>query len=575
MNASAPPVSNASNLRGDLFGGLTAGIVALPLALAFGEQTELGAIAGLYGAIVVGLLAAIFGGTKTQISGPTAPMTVVAALVITDAIELAGGLEPALPMIVATFLLAGALQVVMGLLGLGRYIRYIPQPVVSGFMSGIGVIIIITQLFPLLGADAPAGGPLGTIRNLHTVSEVLNGTSVAIAAATMAIIYLLPRLTKAVPSSLVALVAVTSLAHFLVAAGDVPRINSDGPIPTGLPDLELGFLAVFGSFEQIVAVMQYALTLAALGAIDSLLTSVVADNLTATRHNSNRELVGQGLGNAAAALIAGLPGAGATMRTVINIKSGGRTQVSGVVAGLLLMAVLLGLGTLVGHVPNAVLAGILVTVGIGIIDYRGFRRLFTVPRADATVMVTVLFLTVFVDLLTAVAVGMVLASLLFMKVVADVVEERLESAPLHELAREVPWADESDLLAREGHRIYIKHLDGPLFFGFASRFQEILQSLSELELVVMRMDRVPYIDQSGLMALEEAIQRLKEQDLECVFVGIEGQPRDMCERVELIPSLVPESRCFDTFADFTQWVEGYLRDAPWRDRERVAASDGA
>jgi SulP family sulfate permease len=260
----------------------------------------------------------------------------------------------------------------------------------------------------------------------------------------------------------------------------------------------------------------------------------------------------------AAAVIGGLPGAGATMRTVINIKSGGTSPLSGVVAGVFLLAVLLGLGSLVGHVPNAVLAGILITVGIGIVDYKGLRHLRTVPRADAAVMVIVLALTVFVDLLVAVAAGMVLSALLFMKNISDVIEHRTVSAPLKDFSRELPWADEGDLMARRGDKVFIKHLDGPLFFGFANRFQELMSRFPELEVVVLRFDRVPYMDQSGLYALEDAVMYLRDKDVHVAFTDIHGQPRDLAERIRLIPDLVPAQFCFGTFAEAAAWLERYL-----------------
>ncbi len=546
------------NARGNFFGGLTAGIVALPLALAFGEQTEMGAIAGLYGAIALAIIAAIFGGTKTQISGPTAPMTVVSAVVIADAIAYMGSFNEALPLIIATFILAGAIQVAMGLLRIGKYVRYMPYPVVSGFMSGIGVIIVITQIFPFFGDSAPAGGPMGTIQSMRQIPEILNVASVSVALMTIAIIYGLPRITKAVPSSLVALVAVSVGAYFLLDADSILRINSRGPIPTGLPELQLGFAAMFSNFQHMIVVFEYAFTLAALGAIDSLLTSLVADNMTKTRHDSNRELVGQGIGNMAAALIGGLPGAGATMRTVINIKSGGTSPLSGVVAGTFLLAVLLGLGSLVGQIPNAVLAGILITVGIGIVDYKGLRHLLEVPRADAAVMVIVLLLTVFVDLLVAVAAGVVLAALLFMKNISDVIEHRTVIAPLKEFSRELPWADEGDLIARRGDEVFIKHLDGPLFFGFANRFQELMARFPDLAVVVLRFDKVPYMDQSGLYALEDAIMYLNDNNIRVALTDIHGQPRDLAENIRLIPNLVPAEYCFDTFDECAAWLERYL-----------------
>ncbi len=550
-----------SNFKGDLFGGLTAGIVALPLALAFGEQTELGAIAGLYGAIAIGILAAFFGGTPTQVSGPTAPMTVVSALIIADAVQYVGGdLSQAFPIIIATFVIAGIIEALFGVFRLGRYIHYFPYPVVSGFMSGIGVIIIITQIFPFLGVSAPNGGPLGTIKSIHKIPEIVNFTSVAIASVTILIIYLFPKITKKVPSALMALIIVSIAAFFIIPAGDILRINSEGAIPTGLPDLQLGFLKVFGDFQHMMIVFEYAFTLAALGAIDSLLTSVVADNMTKTKHDSDRELIGQGIGNIGAALIGGLPGAGATMRTVININSGGKTKLSGMLAGFFLLAVLLGLGALVGYIPNAVLAGILITVGIGIIDYKGFKHIRSVPKTDAFVMITVLLLTVFVDLLVAVAIGMVLSSVLFMKKISEVVEHQTYSAPLRQFSREAAWVDEGDIIDRIGDKVYIKHLEGPLFFGFTSRFQEMVKNLPNISVVVIRMGKVPYVDQSGLYAMEDAIMDLLQKDVAVVFTGLykDTQPYDMFRAINLVPGLVDERYCFDTFQECAVWLEDYL-----------------
>jgi SulP family sulfate permease len=305
--------------------------------------------------------------------------------------------------------------------------------------------------------------------------------------------------------------------------------------------------------------VEFAFTLAALGAIDSLLTSVVADNMTKTRHDSNQELIGQGIGNIGAALIGGLPGAGATMRTVINIQSGGKTKMSGVFAGLLLLLVLLGLGPVVAYIPKGVLAGILLTVGIGIIDYKGFRHLRNVPLSDVAIMIVVLLLTVFLDLLVAVGVGMVLAALLFMKKISDVIETKANATSLREFAREKPWADEGDLVDQYGDLLYIKHLDGPLFFGFAARFQEMMQSLSSIGVVIIRMGRVPYVDQSGLYAMEEAILELHNQKIAVLFTGLRDQPLDMFERINLVPGQVGYKYCFDTFVECRLWLMEYLK----------------
>lgn len=408
---------DTTHLRGDFFGGLTAGVVALPLALAFGVQSGMGAIAGLYGAIALGMLAAWFGGTATQISGPTGPMTVVSTVVIFTLIEKYGSLEAAMGDIIAVFLLAGFMQILLGLFRIGQYIRYIPYPVVSGFMSGIGVIIIAFQVFPFLGHASPKKIP-EIFAILPDVLPHINYAAAQLASATILIIYLFPKLTRVVPSPLVALVALT-IASTLMEL-DVAVI---GTIPEGLPELKLAAISTVHWFDMSSIIVP-AMTLAALGAIDSLLTSIVADNLTRTQHDSNREMIGQGLGNMAASIIGGIPGVGATMRTVVNINSGGKTRLSGVIHSLSLLLVLVGASTYAQLIPLPVLAGILITVGIGIIDYKGIKHVLHVPKTDAVIMLLVLGLTVFVDLLQAVGVGMAMASILFMKKMSDIAEDK-------------------------------------------------------------------------------------------------------------------------------------------------------
>lgn len=616
-----------SNLKGDFLGGLTAGIVALPLALAFGAQTALGPMAGLYGAIAIAIFAAMFGGTATQVSGPTAPMTVVSAAVIANAMIETGAetIADALPLILATFFLAGLIEMIFGIIKLGRYIKYIPYPVVSGFMSGIGVIIIITQLFPMLGynpqedtelvqsrmvhaeeqilegiireeeqkgilkgvmdgsviaatdaafakvtddeirgearrqAKRQASGTVGTLKNILRPFQHngINWLNFLFAIGTMIVIYGFKRITKAVPSSLVALIVFTLVAFFFIAPGAIPVI---GEVEKGLPPFYFGFFSEFTNTNYLLRILEFAFTLAALGAIDSLLTSVVADNITKTKHDPDQELIGQGIGNMAAAFIGGLPGAGATMRTVINVDSGGKTKISGIIAGVFLLAVLLGLSGIVQFIPNGVLAGILMTVGIGIIDYKGFRHLKAIPRGDAVVMLLVLLLTVFVGLLEAVAIGMVLATMLFMKKSADTVEEGSSTGSFKEFSRDKPWEDEGDLVQRVGDQVYIKHMDGPLFFGFVSSFQAIIQNLPNVEVIIMRMGRVPYMDQSGLYAMEGAILDLQSRGIAVVFVGICPQVHSMMERINLIPGLVGDKYSFETFKDCRSWLSQRLEN---------------
>jgi SulP family sulfate permease len=518
--------------RGDLFGGISAGVVALPLCLALGVLSGLGPEAGLYGAIVLGILAAAFGGTPVLISGPTTPMALVAATVVAASMQPGGELN--LGLVVAVFLVTGVLQVALGLLRLGRYIRYVPYPVISGFMSGIGVIIVIQQIFPMGGMAPPASDAAGILARLHTLPAGFAWPAAALAAATLAIVYLLPRFTRAVPPTLVALVVLTAASILLGI--DAPRI---GAIPSGLPPLVAPALSV----THLGFILTNALQLAVLGAIDSLLSSLAADSITKTHHNSNRELIGQGIGNVAAALVGGLPGAGANIRTIVNIEAGGRTRLSGVVHGLFLLAVLLGLSGAVQHIPNAVLAGILVAAGLSCIDLRGLRHLGKAPRSDAALMILVLLLTVFSGVIVAVAVGMIVAAFVFMKKIADISEQQTSIG----LLTDEPWADELDLTAADRERLLVKHVEGPLFFGFARGFVDIASLAKDGKLLVLRMDRIRFMDQSGAYALHDALIDLKAAGLRILIVGLPVEERDILEALHLIPDIVPEKDLFDDF----------------------------
>jgi len=540
------------NLRGDLLGGLIAGIVALPLALAFGVQSGLGAQAGLYGAIATGILAALLGGTATQVTGPTGPMTVVSASVVAIAVARTGSVESGLGVILLTFFLAGAFQILFGILGIAKYVKYFPYPVISGFMSGVGLIIVVLQIWPFLGSDSPKS----TIEVFTRINEPLgaiNWAAVGLGALTVAVFYLFPLITKAIPSALVALL-VGSLVAVLLRL-DVPVI---GDIPSGLPTLTVNEMFSVAPSDYLI-VLEFALILAMLGSIDSLLTSVIADNITKTKHNSNRELIGQGIGNMAAALISGIPGAGATKGTVVNINAGGKTRLSGALHGLLLLIVLLGAGQYAALVPLSVLAGILIPIGIGIIDYKGLRDLRYVPRADAAILITVLLVTVFGSLLQAVGVGIVLASVLYMKRSSDLAEAHTTVNPL--------TIDAEEQLSLKGRsvngNVYIKHLYGPMFFGFTSYFQELIQSLaSDARVLIIRMDRVPFIDQSGLYAMEDAVLDLERKGVSVLLTGVNTQPVDMLRRIYIVPDLIPEEHIFETFEESVAWLKRHLSGDP-------------
>lgn len=520
--------------RGDVFGGISAGIVALPLCLAFGAASGLGPEAGLYGAIAAGILAAVFGGTPVMVTGPTNPMTLVAATIVVASMLPSGKVN--LAVVVTTFFLAGALQLLFGILRLGGLVRYVPYPVISGFMSGIGVIIILQQLYPIVGAAAPSSDAVKILTSLPTLAASIVWPVALLGLATLAIIQILPRFTRKVPASLVALVVVTAAS---VAVGmDAPRI---GAIPAGLPAFVIPNLAL----DQVTLVVSAAIQLALLGTIDTLLSALLADSLTKSHHDSNRELIGQGIGNMGAALIGGLPGAGANIRTIVNIEAGGRTRLSGVIHGLFLLAVLLGLSSLVQYIPHAVLSGILVVAGLGCIDFRGLAHIGKVPRSDAAVLLVVLALTVFAGLVVAVAVGLIMASFIFMKNVADISERQTAVSPL----ADEPWADEVDIPAEYRDRLLVKHVEGPLFFGFARGFLNIAARAAGGRLLVLRMDRVSLMDQSGAYALQDALVDLKSTGTRIVLVGLPDAQRDILEAIHVIPELVPAD---DLFADFAE-----------------------
>lgn len=558
------------NLKGDLFGGVTAGIVALPLALAFGIQafggidnpaaSSMGALAGLIGATMLGFFAALFGGTHSQISGPTGPMTVISATLVSGAwaSAMTQGMTDtqAFSSVLITMSLAGIFcglfQILFGVIKIGKYVRYIPYPVLSGFMSGIGVIIILQQIYPLIGLKSPVLVVDMITQLPQRVADGISLVALLLGLGTIAIIYLFPLITKKVPATLVALVVMTVVSLFC----DLPEKLTIGTIPAGFPlpffakdGIELAALN-WGDMVKVSIIP--GLTLAGLGSIDTLLTSVVADNITKTHHNSNKELMGQGIGNAVAGLFCGLPGAGATMRTVVNVKSGGRTQLSGMTHAILLLAILLGLGSLVKFVPLSVLAGILITVGWGIIDFKGFKDLFKIPKADAFVLVVVFLMTVFVDLLTAVGIGMVIACVLFMKRASDLVEGGYSSC---EMDKEVPWGDEGGIPEELHHKIYIQRLNGPIFFGSITRFQEVMHDVPKgIKVAVIRMKLVNFMDQSGLYAMETAIKDLQEQGTLVLMTIIQPQPMYMLKTVNIIPELVPEEHTFKTFEDCVKFL---------------------
>ena len=555
-----------NNLKGDIFGGITAGIVALPLALAFGIQafgsiddpaaSSMGALAGLIGATLLGFFASLFGGTHSQISGPTGPMTVITATLISGVWAAHQSLSAVLIAMSMAGLFCGLFQILFGVIKIGKYVRYIPYPVLSGFMSGIGVIIILQQLYALVGLKSP----VLTIDMILEMPERLQGgvslTALLLGLGTIAIIWLMPKITKKVPATLVALLVMTVVSLFF----EMEDRLLIGAIPGGLPMPFFANASISLSgidwYETLKVAIVPGLTLAGLGSIDTLLTSVVADNITKTKHNSNKELIGQGIGNLISGLFCGISGAGATMRTVVNVKSGGRTQISGMVHSIFLLAILLGLGGLVRYVPLSVLAGILITVGWGIIDFKGFRDLLKIPKADASVLLIVFGLTVLVDLLTAVGIGMVIACVLFMKRASDLVEGGYSSSIMTNFDKESPWADEGGIPDSLKDRIYIQRLNGPIFFGTITKFQSVMNDVpADAKIVIIRMRLVSFMDQSGLYAMETAIKEIQSHGAMVLMTIIQPQPMYMLKTMDVIPDLVPENHTFKTFEDCTAFLK--------------------
>ena len=554
-----------NNIKGDIFGGITAGIVALPLALAFGIQafgsiddpaaSSLGALTGLIGATLLGFFASLFGGTHSQISGPTGPMTVITASLISGVWISQHSLSAVLISMSLAGLFCGLFQILFGVIKIGKYVRYIPYPVLSGFMSGIGVIIILQQIYALLGQKSPVL-TMDMILQLpdHLRAEI-SLTALALGLATIAIIFFIPRFTKKIPATLVALIVMTVVSLFChmddrLLIGAIP-----GEFPMPFFVKEGIDLAGIDWVEVLKVSVIPGLTLAGLGSIDTLLTSVVADNITKTHHNSNQELIGQGIGNMISGLFCGIGGAGATMRTVVNVKSGGRTQLSGMTHSLFLLAILLGLGGLVRYVPLSVLAGILITVGWGIIDFKGFKDLLKIPKADATVLLIVFFLTVLVDLLTAVAIGMVIACVLFMKRASDLVEGGYSSSVMTNFDKESPWSDEGGIPESLKERIYIQRLNGPIFFGTITKFQSVMGDVpTDAKVVIIRMRLVSFMDQSGIYAMETAIKEIQSHGAIVLMTIIQPQPMYMLRKMDVIPDLVPEGHTFKTFEECTEFL---------------------
>ena len=516
MTASRQPLINGfqwRHWRGDLTGGVTAAVVALPLALAFGNAAlgPGGAIYGLYGAIIAGFLAAVFGGTPAQVSGPTGPMSVTVAGVVSSLAAVGTSRELSqgdmLSMVMAAVVLGGLLQILMGILRLGRYITLVPYSVVSGFMSGIGVIILCLQIGPLLGINSQ-GGVVPSLQMVIT-NFTPNPAAMTVGIATLAIVFVTPRrITKVIPSPLLGLLLITPLALWLFPE-NLPRIGS-------IPEGGLSFSAPNWT-NHFPLLLRAGLVLALLGAIDSLLTSLVADNISQSRHRSDRELVGQGIANSVSGLFSGLPGAGATMRTVINIRSGGRTPLSGMTHSVVLLVLLLGAGPLAEGIPTALLAGILIKVGLDIIDWGFLRRAHKLSFKTALVMWGVLLMTVFWDLIGAVLIGMFVANLLTIESLTHHQLGNMNTGTGHLSTRE------QDLLKRCGDDLILFRMQGPLSFGAAKGISERMMLVKKYKVLLLDITDVPHLGVTASLAIERMVKEAERQQRIVLVAGASGK----------------------------------------------------
>lgn len=520
------------NLQGDIFGGITAAVIALPMALTFGVASGAGASSGLWAAIIIGFCAALFGGTPTLISEPTGPMTVVTTAVIAS-LTVADP-EKGLAMAFTVVMLAGVFQIIFGALKLGKYVTLMPYTVISGFMSGIGVILIILQTAPFLGQASPKGGVIGTIKNLPELISNINAPETLLAGLTVAILFFYPsKLKKFLPPQLLALIVGTLIAIFFLRDANLRTI---GEISVGLPSLQV---PTFTSAQLRLMIID-ALVLAMLGCIDALLTSLVADSLTRTEHDSNKELIGQGIANLVSGLFGGIAGAGATMGTVVNIQAGGRTAVSGLSRALILMVVVLGFSQYLTVIPSAVLAGIAFKVGIDIVDWGFIKRAHKVSMKAALIMYGVIALTVFVDLIIAVGVGVFVANILTIERLSDHRADSVKAVTYDDEEIELN-SDEKELLEKANGRVLLMYLSGPMIFGVAKAISREHNLINDYQALVLDLSEVPILGVTSALALENAIIEALEKGRHVFLVGVKGQAEKRLQKFGVIDKIPPDN----------------------------------
>ena len=515
--------------RGDLFGGLTAAVVSLPMALAFGVASGAGPAAGLYGAVLVGLFASLFGGTSTLISEPTGPMTVVMTAVLTT--MMAANPDHGFAMAFTVVMIAGLFQIFLGLLKLGKYITLMPYSVISGFMSGIGIILILLQIAPLLGQAPPPGGVIGTLGQLPELWANMQPYETLLGLLTLGILFFLPKaISRWIPPQLVALVLGTLVALLFFSDVEIRKI---GEVPLGLPSLNWPAF----SQEQLTVMIVEGMVLGTLGCIDALLTSMIADSLTRQEHRSDKELIGQGIGNLVSGLFGGLPGAGATMGTVVNIQSGGRTILSGIIRALVLVVIILWAAKLTAYIPMAVLAAIALKVGLSILDWSFVKRAHLVSKAATLIMYSVMLLTVFVDLIVAVGIGVFVANILTIERLTAVQKNNIKA--ISDTDYDVPLDDEEKaLLDKANGQVLLVHFSGPMIFGMSKAIAREHNTIQQYNCVLLDLSEVPLIDTTISLAIENTIKDAVESQKQVIIVKPRAKAAKTLKRLgvfELIP----------------------------------------
>jgi len=523
------------SLKGDVFGGVTTAIISLPLALAFGVASGAGAEAGLWGAIMVGFFAAIFGGSTTLISEPTGPMTVIMTAVLTS--TMAKYPETGMAMSFTVVMMAGIFQIIIGSLKLGKYVTLMPYSVISGFMSGIGVILIILQLSPLLGHPAPAGGVIGTLSALPNTLANLKFSELFLGALTLGVLFYFPKqYRKYVPAQLVALVAVTLLSVILFDTDSIRRI---GEIPAGLPSLVLPQFTP----EMFTHMVIDALVLGTLGCIDTLLTAVIGDSLTRKEHDSDKELRGQGLANLISGLFGALPGAGATMGTVTNIQVGARSPLSGIVRAVVLALVVLVAGGLTEPIPMAVLAGIAVFVGFNILDWSFIQRAHKVSLQGMGIMYGVMLLTVFVDLIAAVGLGVFISNIIIIEKLSRE-QERQVKAISDSDDNDVPLTDnERAMLDKANGKVLFFYLSGPMIFSVSKAISRQHSSIADYQAMILDLTDVPMFDVTVGIALENAIKDAQEVSCEVFLLCPNSRTQEQLEKFHILDLIASDNNC--------------------------------